>query len=210
MIELRHVTKVLKKNTVLDDVSYTFENGKVYGLYGENGSGKTMLLRALGGLIIPTEGEVISDGKCLHRDISFPENTGIVIEHMELLPKFSAKYNLSLLSKIRKIANEEDISRTLHRVGLDPESKKKVKKYSLGMKQRLNIAQAIFEKQNVILLDEPTNALDADGVNLIYQIIREEKQRGALIVMATHHKEDLEMVCDQVIRISKGRIVEEG
>lgn len=209
MIELKHVTKILKKNTVLDDVSFSFENGRVYGLYGENGSGKTMLLRALGGLIVPTEGEVVSNGKILHRDISFPENTGIVIEHMELLPKFSAAENLRLLAKIRKLATEEDIRNTLLRVGLDPASKKKVKKFSLGMKQRLNIAQAIFEKQNVILLDEPTNALDAEGVERIYQIVREERERGALIVMATHHKEDLRQICDQVIRISSGRIVEE-
>lgn len=209
MIELKHVTKILKGNTVLDDVSYSFESGRVYGLYGENGSGKTMLLRALAGLIVPTEGEVISDGKRLHRDISFPENTGIVIEHMELLPKFSATENLRLLAKIRKTASEEDIHSALLRVGLDPASKEKVKKFSLGMKQRLNIAQAIFEKQNVILLDEPTNALDAEGVERMYQLIREEKARGALIVMATHHREDLKQICDRVIRISKGRIVEE-
>jgi len=209
VIELKYVTKILKKNTVLDDVTFSFENGRVYGLYGENGSGKTMLLRALGGLIVPTEGEVVSDGKRLHKDISFPENTGIVIEHMELLPKFSAAENLRLLARIQKLATEEDIRNTLLRVGLDPASKKKVKKFSLGMKQRLNIAQAIFEKQNVILLDEPTNALDAEGVARIYQIIREEKERGALIVMATHHKEDLRQICDQVIRISNGRIVEE-
>lgn len=210
MIELRHVTKVLKGNTVLDDISYSFEDGRVYGLYGENGSGKTMLLRALGGLIVPTEGEVICDGKRLHSDISFPENTGIVIEHMQLLPKFSAAENLRLLAKIRKTAAEEDIYNALLRVGLEPESKKKVKKFSLGMKQRLNIAQAVFEKQKVILLDEPTNALDSEGVERIYQIIREEKDRGALIVMATHHKEDLRQICDTVIRVSKGRIAGEG
>lgn len=210
MIELKHVTKVIKKNTVLDDVSYSFENGKVYGLYGENGSGKTMLLRAMGGLIVPTRGEVISDGKVLHRDISFPENAGIVIEHMELLPRFTARENLRLLAKIRKTASEEEIDEALIRVGLDPALKKNVKKYSLGMKQRLNIAQAVFEKQNPILLDEPTNALDEEGVNLIYRIVEEEKRRGAVIVIATHHKEDLEKVCDQVIRISRGRIVREG
>lgn len=210
MIELKHVTKVIRKNTVLDDVSFTFENGKVYGLYGENGSGKTMLLRAMAGLIVPTAGEVISDGKCLHRDISFPENAGIVIEHMELLPKFSAKENLRLLAKIRRNASEEDICRALQRVGLSPDLEKKVKKYSLGMKQRLNIAQAIFEKQTAILLDEPTNALDEEGVSLIYRIIEEERDRGAVIVIATHHKEDLQKVCDQVLRISRGRIIEEG
>lgn len=210
MIELKHVTKIIKKNIILDDVSFSFENGKVYGLYGENGSGKTMLLRTLGGLIVPTQGEVISDGKRLHQDISFPDNTGIVIEHMELLPKFSARENLRLLAKVRGKATESDIDEALLRVGLDPQLKKKVKKYSLGMKQRLNIAQAIFEKQTTILLDEPTNALDEEGVKLIYRIVEEEKRRGAVIVIATHHKEDLVKICDQVIRISHGRIIQEG
>ena len=128
---------------------------------------------------------------------------------MELLPEYSAKKNLEILSKIKKIANEEDIRRALKRVGLDPDSDKKVKKFSLGMKQRLNIAQAIFEKQEIILLDEPTNALDEDGVNLIYNIVKEEKERGATIIVSTHHKEDLEELCDVILKISSGKIVKE-
>ena len=123
-----------------------------------------MLLRAIAGLIVPTEGEILCDGKRLHHDISFPENTGIVIENMELLPRFNARENLQILAKIRKTATEQDITSALEAVGLDPDSPKKVRKFSLGMKQRLNIAQAIFEKQKVILLDEPTNALDKEGV----------------------------------------------
>ena len=206
MIELKHVTKMLKKNKVLDDVSYAFEEGKVYGLYGENGSGKTMLLRAISGLIIPTEGEIICNGRKLHKDISFPENTGIVIENMELLPRFTARENLRILAKIRKTATEEDITEALNAVGLEPDSRKKVKKFSLGMKQRLNIAQAIFEKQKVILLDEPTNALDEVGVQQIYDLIKREKARKAIIIIATHHKEDLKEMCDVILRISNGTL----
>lgn len=209
MIELKNVTKNIRNNLILDQVSYIFEEGKVYGLYGENGSGKTMLLRAIAGLIVPTEGEIICDGKRLHHDISFPENTGIVIENMELLPRFNARENLRILAKIRKTATEQDITSVLEAVGLDPDSPKKVKKFSLGMKQRLNIAQAVFEKQNVILLDEPTNALDKDGVEQIYRLIDMERERGALIVVATHHKEDLVRMCDVILRIRHGQILEE-
>ena len=209
MIELKDVSKRLKKNLVLNHVTYTFEDGRVYGLYGENGSGKTMLLRTVAGLIVPTEGEVICDGKRLHRDISFPENTGIVIENMELLPRFTAEENLKILSQIKKTATDADISDALKAVGLMPKGGKKVKKFSLGMKQRLNIAQAVFEKQNVILLDEPTNALDEEGVAQIYTLIKREKERGALIIIATHHKTDLMQMCDVVLKMSKGRLLAE-
>lgn len=210
MIELKNISKTLKKIRVLDNVSYRFESGKVYGFYGENGSGKTMLLRAISGLLYLDEGEIICDGCILHKDISFPPDTGIVIEHMELLPNLTGKENLHQLASIKKTASESDIINALVRVGLDENDRRIVKKYSLGMKQRLNIAQAIFEKQKLILLDEPTNALDEEGVQRIYQIIREEKERGALIIIATHHRQDLEQVCDIVLRIQKGRIVEEA
>ena len=210
MIQLQNVTKRIKENTVLDNVSYTFKSGFVYGLYGQNGSGKTMLLRAISGLINLDSGGIFIDGEKLHDKIEFPPETGIVIENMELLPECSAKRNLQMLAKIKNIADEKDISFSLERVGLDPDSDKKVKKFSLGMKQRLNIAQAIFENQKIILLDEPTNALDEDAVQLIYKIIREEKSRGATIIVATHHKEDLKEVCDVILKIAEGKIVEEN
>lgn len=205
MIQLQNVTKRIKENTVLDNVSYTFKSGFVYGLYGQNGSGKTMLLRAISGLINLDSGSIFIDGEKLHDKIEFPPETGIVIENMELLPECSAKRNLQMLAKIKNIADEKDIIFSLERVGLDPDSDKKVKKFSLGMKQRLNIAQAIFENQKIILLDEPTNALDEDAVQLIYKIIREEKSRGATIIVATHHKEDLKEVCDVILKNCGGK-----
>ena len=210
MIQLQNVTKRIKENTVLDNVSYTFKSGFVYGLYGQNGSGKTMLLRAISGLINLDSGSIFIDGEKLHDKIEFPPETGIVIENMELLPECSAKRNLQMLAKIKNIADEKDIIFSLERVGLDPDSDKKVKKFSLGMKQRLNIAQAIFENQKIILLDEPTNVLDEEAVQLIYKIIREEKSRGATIIVATHHKEDLKEVCDVILKIAEGKIVEEN
>lgn len=210
MIQLQNVTKRIKENTVLDNVSYTFKSGFVYGLYGQNGSGKTMLLRAISGLINLDSGSIFIDGEKLHDKIEFPPETGIVIENMELLPECSAKRNLQMLAKIKNIADEKDIIFSLERVGLDPDSDKKVKKFSLGMKQRLNIAQAIFENQKIILLDEPTNALDEEAVQLIYKIIREEKSRGGTIIVATHHKEDLKEVCDVILKIAEGKIVEEN
>lgn len=209
MICLENITKRIKKNQVLNGISYTFEDGKVYGLYGINGSGKTMLLRAISGLIRMDGGKIIVNGEVLGEKISFPQNVGIVIENMQLLPECSAKKNLEMLSKIKKIADEKDIISVLKRVGLNPDSDKKVKKFSLGMKQRLNIAQAIFEKQEIILLDEPTNALDEEGIQLIYDIVREEKERGATIIISTHHKEDLKELCDVILKISAGKIVDE-
>lgn len=207
MIELVNVNKTLGSKKVLDNINYCFEYGRVYGLCGHNGSGKTMLLRMISGLIVPDKGgKVIIDGKVLHSDISFPPSIGIVIENMQLLPQYNAFDNLKLLADIKKTATDSDITESLNRVGLNSELK--VKKYSLGMKQRLNIAQAIFEKPKIILLDEPTNALDSDGVDLIYKIIREEKERGAVVLVATHHKEDLENVCDTILSVSEGRLNE--
>ena len=208
MVEIKNYCKSIKSRPILNNVSYNFEYGKIYGLYGHNGSGKTMLLRAIAGLLVPDSGSVVIDGKVLHKDMSFPPSIGIVIENMNLLPQYNAFDNLKILGKIKKTATDEDIKTALERVGL--KSDLKVKKFSLGMKQRLNIAQAVFEKQKIILLDEPTNALDEDAVQLIYKIIREEKSRGATIIVATHHKEDLKEVCDVILKIAEGKIVEEN
>ncbi len=209
MIELKDVTKRFKDKTVLDHINMKFENGIVYGIHGTNGSGKTMLLRMIAGLIKPSEGHVYYEDKELHKDISFPDNTGIVIENMQLLPEYTAFENLKLLAKIRKTATDEDIKDTIRRVGLDEYPDLKVKKYSLGMKQRLNIAQAVFEKQNVILLDEPTNAIDDEGIQDVYKLIREEKERGAIIIIATHHLDDLRRMCDVTMKMHKGKLTTE-
>lgn len=206
MVELKNVNKSLSKRLILDNISYKFEYGKVYGLCGTNGSGKTMLLRAICGLIVPDSGEIAIDGKVLHKDISFPPSVGIVIENMTLLPGYNAFDNLKLIAQIKKVASDDDIKNAINRVGL--KSDLKVRKFSLGMKQRLNIAQAVFEKPKIILLDEPTNALDDSGVKLVYDIIKEEKERGALIIIATHHEEDLKEMCDVILRVSEGRLYE--
>lgn len=145
MIEIKNVSKTLSKRRVLDNINYTFHDGTVYGICGHNGSGKTMLLRAIAGLIIPDTGEISIDGKVLHKDISFPPNAGIVIENMEMLPKYNAIDNLKILSDIRKIATDEDISNTLKRVGLT--SDLKVRKYSLGMKQRLILPRQFLKSR---------------------------------------------------------------
>lgn len=206
MVEIKNYCKSIKSRPILNNVSYNFEYGKIYGIYGHNGSGKTMLLRAIAGLLVPDSGSVVIDGKVLHKDMSFPPSIGIVIENMNLLPQYNAFDNLKILGKIKKTATYEDIKTALERVGL--KSDLKVKKFSLGMKQRLNIAQAVFEKQKIILLDEPTNALDNDGVQLIYKLLKEEKERGALVVITTHHKEDLEEVCDVVLEMTEGELHE--
>ena len=206
MVEIKNYCKSIKSRPILNNVSYNFEYGKIYGIYGHNGSGKTMLLRAIAGLLVPDSGSVVIDGKVLHKDMSFPPSIGIVIENMNLLPQYNAFDNLKILGKIKKTATDEDIKTALERVGL--KSDLKVKKFSLGMKQRLNIAQAVFEKQKIILLDEPTNALDNDGVQLIYKLLKEEKERGALVVITTHHKEDLEEVCDVVLEMPEGELHE--
>lgn len=206
MVEIKNYCKSIKSRPILNNVSYNFEYSKIYGIYGHNGSGKTMLLRAIAGLLVPDSGSVVIDGKVLHKDMSFPPSIGIVIENMNLLPQYNAFDNLKILGKIKKTATDEDITTALERVGL--KSDLKVKKFSLGMKQRLNIAQAVFEKQKIILLDEPTNALDNDGVQLIYKLLKEEKERGALVVITTHHKEDLEEVCDVVLKMTEGELHE--
>lgn len=206
MVEIKNYCKSIKSRPILNNVSYNFEYGKIYGIYGHNGSGKTMLLRAIAGLLVPDSGSVVIDGKVLHKDMSFPPSIGIVIENMNLLPQYNAFDNLKILGKIKKTATDEDIKTALERVGL--KSDLKVKKFSLGMKQRLNIAQAVFEKQKIILLDEPTNALDNDGVQLIYKLLKEEKEIGALVVITTHHKEDLEEVCDVVLEMTEGELHE--
>ena len=208
-IILNNVKKTIKKATVIDGISAKWMGGKVYGLCGYNGCGKTMLMRLVAGLIRPTEGSVTIDGKELGKDIDFPESIGLMIENPAFLDHYTAMQNLQLVASLKKKATREDCIDALNRVNLDPNDLRTFKKFSLGMKQRLGIAAAIFEKPDLILLDEPTNALDADGTELAAKIIREERERGALIILACHEREFLENAADEVIKIEHGRFVED-
>ena len=208
-VEVKNYSKKLKGRNVLDNVSYKFEGGNIYGLYGRNGSGKTMLMRAVAGLIFPTSGEVIIDGKVLHKEISFPKDMGVIIENMELMPQYNAYDNLKILGKIRKTATDDDINSTLEKVGLHDVKGKKVRTYSLGMKQKLAIAQAIFEHPKLLLLDEPTNALDEESINDIRKLLLELKEKGVLIIVASHNKEDIELLSDVKINMADGKIKSE-
>lgn len=205
-IEIRNLSKQFRGARVLDDVNLQMNSGKIYGIVGRNGSGKTMLFRCLAGLVRPSSGEILFDGKVLHRDIPTPPNMGIVIENMGLYPDFTGFANLKYLARIRNAISDEEIRAAIDRVGLDPEDRRILKKYSLGMRQRIVLAQAIMERQDVIVLDEPTNALDEEGVSLIRTILKEEAARGAVVAIASHNKEDILYLCDEVYHMSKGRL----
>lgn len=196
----------IKDKKILENINLNLKSGKIYGFVGENGSGKTMLFRALSGLMRITSGSVILDGKQLHKDMAVLPDMGIVIENAGLYPELTGLDNLKLLAKLNKKIGVDEIKATITKVGLDPEDKRTFKKYSLGMKQRIVFAQAIMEKPGILFLDEPTNALDEEGVNDIRKIIIEEKERGALICIASHNKEDISRLVDEVYVVKNGKI----
>ena len=205
-VQVNDVTKTIKGATVLDSITLSLEGGRVYGLRGKNGSGKTMLMRAIAGLIRPTVGKVIIDGHPLSRG-EFPPNTGIMIENPAFVGKYTGFRNLKYLAGIRNIIDAEEIERVLTAVGLDPQDKRTFRKYSLGMKQRLGIAGAIMEAPELLLLDEPTNALDPSGVEMVQKIVEQQKQRGALVVMACHDTHELDELADEIYLMAEGRII---
>lgn len=206
-IKISHVSKTIKNNPVIKDISMELQSGAVYGFKGINGSGKTMLMRLISGLIRPSQGEISMNGKILGKDISFPNSIGVFLENPAFLDAYSGFNNLKLLASIKSVASDEDIRNTLLRVGLDPNSDKKYKKYSLGMKQRLGIAAAIMEKPEIVILDEPTNSLDEDGVDLVKHIVRNEKERGALVVVSCHDEGILKGMSDEVFLLEQGRLI---
>lgn len=208
-ITLKNVTKIIGGNTVADSVNLTLKSGTVYGLCGYNGCGKTMLMRLISGLILPTKGDIYFDEKKLGKDIDFPENMGILIENPAFLGGLSGFDNLKLLASIKGKITDDIIKKTISRVGLDPDDKKKYRKYSLGMKQRLGVASAIMEAPELIILDEPTNALDSSGVEIVKKIIASEKKRGALITVTCHDHAILQEMCDIIYKIEHGKIIDE-
>lgn len=206
-IELKNVTKKIKDAVVLKDINLKLEGGKVYGLKGKNGSGKTMLMRAITGLI-STEGEIIIDGKQLGKDISFPRSIGILIENPGFIANYTGMKNLQVLASIQKRIGDEEIRDILEQVGLEPDDKRTYRKYSLGMKQRLGIAAAVMEKPDIVILDEPINALDEYGAEQVRTLLKEQRERGAICIIACHDKEELEFLSDEIIHISEGKIVD--
>lgn len=207
-IAIQNLSKTIKGNAVIQDISMNLKSGVIYGFKGINGSGKTMLMRLICGLIRPTEGEIRINGKTLGKDLSFPESIGVFLENPAFLDSYSGFQNLKILASIKSVATDEDIRATLSRVGLSPNDKKKYRKYSLGMKQRLGIAAAIMEKPDIVILDEPTNSLDAGGVTLVKQIVQEEKVRGALVILSCHDGELLKNLSDEIFLLECGHLVE--
>ncbi len=209
-IEIKNYTKVLKGKTVLEQINLSMEQGKIYGIQGHNGCGKTMLLRAISGLIKATEGEVVIDGKILRKEIDFPPSIGVLIENPEFWKQYTGIQVLQTLARIKGEIHKEEIVESMKRVGLLDKKDIVVGKYSLGMRQRLGIAQAIMEKPEILLFDEPTNALDREGVSLFLEIIKEEKKRGALIVIVSHDPNTLLDICDEIITMENGKVIEQG
>ena len=207
IINVNDVCLTLGKTEILKHINVSFEEGKIHGLIGRNGSGKTMLMRHLCRFVRPDNGKIFIDEKVLNKEIEKPEKLGIIIENPGFLPEYSGYYNLHLFALIQNKIKKEEIRNAMRIVGLDPDSKKHVGKYSLGMRQRLGIAQAIMEDPDILLLDEPLNGLDNEGVEEIRKVLLSLKEKGKLIILASHSKEDIQILCDTVFRMDHGKII---
>ena len=207
-IVVNEVSKSIYGVPIINSVSMTLVSGNVYGFQGINGSGKTMLMRLICGLIYPTKGEIVIDGKRLGKEITFPQSVGLLLENPAFLDSYTGFENMEMLASIKNIITREEIHEAITSVGLDPLDKRKYKKFSLGMKQRLGIAAAIMEKPDILILDEPTNSLDSSGVSLVKTIIAKERERGAIIILACHDLPVLQDVSDEIFLLEQGKITE--
>lgn len=203
-IEVQNVVKRFRDQVVLKNVSISFEKGKIHGIVGRNGSGKTVLFKCICGLMHPEEGVILVNGKRVGRDVDMPEDIGAIIEAPGFLPNYSGYKDLRFLANIRRKIGKEEILNVLKTVGLDPESRKHVGKYSLGMRQRLGIAQAIMEDPEILILDEPMNGLDNAGVQDIRALLLGLKTQGKTILLASHNHEDIAALCDTVHEMDGG------
>ena len=206
VVRLEDYCKSFKSAEVLKNINLTLESGKVIGLKGKNGSGKTMLMRAISGLILPTSGKVYINDKELGRQISFPPSIGILIENPSFISNYTGFKNLKILASIQNRISDDEIRDAIRKVGLDPDDKRTFKKYSIGMKQRLGIAAAIMERPDIVILDEPINALDEAGAGLIKGLLDELKANGSLIIIACHDTEELNYLSDEIYEIYDGEI----
>lgn len=206
-ISIDNISKSFDKGLVLNNINLSFESGKVYGLKGRNGSGKTMLLRAISGLILPDKGTIKIDDKILGDDLSFPPSVGVLIENPGYIPELSGKENLRNIADIKSVVSDKEINEMMKYFDLEPESKNPVKKYSLGMKQKLGLCMAFMEDPELILLDEPMNALDEKAVNDLKDLILKKEKEGKLIIIASHDLEDLEELTNEIIEMQNGEVV---
>ncbi len=205
IVKVENVTKYFKQEKVLDDVNMNLETGHIYGIVGKNGAGKTVLFKIIAGFIKPSSGKVTVAGKIIGVDRDFPDSLGLIIETPGFLSQYNAYQNLLYLANINNKITKEDIKEAIRMVGLDPDSNKKVGKFSLGMRQRLGIAQAIMENPNLIILDEPMNGLDKKGIEDVKELLLKLKGDGKTILMASHYAEDME-ICDEVFQMEDGKL----
>lgn len=206
-VKVENVSKIIDHKEILSHVDLEIPEGKIVGLVGRNGSGKTMLLRMISGFVYPTEGRIFVFGQEVGKGGGFPQNIGVIIETPGFLPEYSGWKNLKMLASLRNQITDNEIEEVLKRVGLDPRDKKPVRKYSLGMRQRLGIAQAIMEQPRLLLLDEPTNGLDTDGVEMLHELLLALKKEGVTILLASHYMEEIGKLCDEVYRVEKGKVL---
>ena len=207
-LEIKNLSKSISGKSILEHIDLAMDRGRIYGLRGKNGSGKTMLMRSICGLILPTEGTIRINGEILHKDISFSRSIGAPIENPGFIAEYSGFKNLSTLASIKKAVTTEEIRSLMQKMELDPDDKKKFKKYSLGMKQKIGIIAAIMEQPELIVLDEPINALDEKSVNIVKELLLEQRKRGALIIISCHDKEELEFLADEVFCLENGKVID--
>ena len=207
MIQVNNLSLRIKKDLILSDINIHIKKGEITGIVGRNGCGKTMLMKCITGFVKPTEGEVIFGGKKIGRDTDFPDNTGIIIETPTFIPYYSGMRNLKELSMLKKKIGKKEIEDILKVVGLYENRNKHVHKYSLGMRQRLGIAQALMENPDTLILDEPMNGLDKECVAMVRNILMDLKEQGKTILLVSHNSEDIGILCDKIYEMDKGRIV---
>lgn len=206
MIFINNLSLKIKNDIILSDINLHIEKGKITGLVGRNGCGKTMLIKCITGFVKPTEGEVIFEGKKIGVDVDFPKNTGIIIEAPSFVPYYSGMKNLMELALLQRKIGKPEVEEILKKVGLYDARNKAVRKYSLGMKQRLGIAQALMENPDTLILDEPMNGLDNECVKLVRTILLDMKKQGKTIILVSHNSEDIVTLCDSIYEMDKGRI----
>ena len=210
IIDVKSVNLTIGKTQILKNINVSFEQGKIHGLIGRNGSGKTMLMKCICGFIKPTSGEITVDGKRVGKDVDFPKNMGIIIETPGFIPYYSGYKNLKLLAGLNNRIGKKEIMQSMEQVGLDPKLKRHVRKYSLGMRQRLGLAQAIMENPDLLILDEPFNGLDKDGVKDMREYLLSYKEQGKTILICSHSAEDISVLCETVHEMDKGVISKIG